>query len=114
MGAMDKEATFKVLDAFYEAGGRSIDTANNYQNEESETLVGDWLEARGVRDQMVIATKYTSGYKAYDLGATGGANYAGNHKKSMMLSLKDSLRKLKTDYVSKEAPPKLILILNML
>jgi hypothetical protein len=31
-----------------------------------------------------------------------------------MLSLKDSLRKLKTDYVSKEAPPKLILILNML
>jgi aryl-alcohol dehydrogenase-like predicted oxidoreductase len=62
MGAMDKEATFKVLDAFYEAGGRSIDTANNYQNEESETLVGDWLEARGVRDQMVIATKYTSGY----------------------------------------------------
>jgi aryl-alcohol dehydrogenase-like predicted oxidoreductase len=44
MGAMDKEATFKVLDAFYEAGGRSIDTANNYQNEESETLVGDWLE----------------------------------------------------------------------
>ncbi|GFZ46948.1 oxidoreductase with NAD+ or NADP+ as acceptor [Saitozyma sp. JCM 24511] len=99
MGAMDKEATFKVLDAFYEAGGRSIDTANNYQNEESETLVGDWLEARGVRDQMVIATKYTSGYKAYDLGATGGANYAGNHKKSMVLSLKDSLRKLKTDYI---------------
>jgi aryl-alcohol dehydrogenase-like predicted oxidoreductase len=33
MGAMDKEASFKLLDAYYEAGGNFIDTANNYQNE---------------------------------------------------------------------------------
>jgi aryl-alcohol dehydrogenase-like predicted oxidoreductase len=35
MGSMDKEASFKLLDAFYDAGGNFIDTANNYQNEVS-------------------------------------------------------------------------------
>ena len=79
---------------------RSLTAAETIlKNEQSEEMVGAWLEARGVRDQMVIATKYTSGYKAYALGATGGANHAGNHRKSMVVSLKDSLRKLKTDYV---------------
>ena len=56
-GAMDKEGSFKLLDAFYEAGGNFIDTANNYQDESSEEFIGEWMEARGVRDQMVIATK---------------------------------------------------------
>ncbi len=36
MGSMDKEASFKLLDAFVEAGGNLIDTANTYQNEQSE------------------------------------------------------------------------------
>ena len=57
MGAMDKESSFKLLDAFYEAGGNFIDTANNYQDETSEQFLGEWMEARGIRDQMVIATK---------------------------------------------------------
>ena len=57
MGAMDKESSFKLLDAFYEAGGNFIDTANNYQDETSEAFLGEWMESRGVRDQMVIATK---------------------------------------------------------
>lgn len=41
MGSMDKEASFKLLDAYYEAGGNFIDTANNYQNEESEKWIGE-------------------------------------------------------------------------
>ena len=57
MGPMDKESSFKLLDTFYEAGGNFIDTANNYQNGSSEEFLGEWMEARGVRDQMVIATK---------------------------------------------------------
>lgn len=57
MGAMDKAGSFKLLDAFYEAGGNFIDTANNYQDESSEEFLGEWMETRGIRDQMVIATK---------------------------------------------------------
>ena len=56
-GAMDKESSFKLLDAFYDAGGNFIDTANYYQDETSEQFIGEWMEQRGVRDQMVIATK---------------------------------------------------------
>lgn len=57
MGTMDKDASFKLLDAFYEAGGNFIDTACNYQDETSELFIGEWMEQRGIRDQMVIATK---------------------------------------------------------
>ena len=56
-GAMDKETSFKLLDAFYDAGGNFVDTANGYQDETSEVFIGEWMETRGVRDQMVIATK---------------------------------------------------------
>ena len=56
-GAMDKASSFTLLDAFYEAGGNFIDTANGYQDESSEEFLGEWMEARGLRDQMVIATK---------------------------------------------------------
>ena len=57
MGQMNKDSSFKLLDAFYDAGGNFIDTANNYQDETSEQFIGEWMETRGVRDQMVIATK---------------------------------------------------------
>jgi len=99
MGSMDKEQSFKLLDAYYEAGGRSIDTANNYQNDDSENWIGDWMKERGNRDEMVIATKFTSPYAAYRLGKTESGNFTGNHRKSLALSLRDSLKKLKTDYV---------------
>ena len=56
-GAMDKASSFELLDAFYEAGGNFIDTASNYQDETSEMFIGEWMEARGVREQMVVATK---------------------------------------------------------
>lgn len=54
MGSMDKEQSFKLLDAFYEAGGNFIDTANNYQDEESEAWIGEWMKERGNRDHMVM------------------------------------------------------------
>jgi len=63
LGSMTKEASFELLDAYYDMGGNYIDTANGYQMEESEEWIGQWLTKKGVRDDMVIATRYTSNYK---------------------------------------------------
>ena len=61
---LDRDRSFEILDAFYEAGGRMIDTAEGYSSwipgnkgGESETIIGEWLEARGVRRDMLIGTK---------------------------------------------------------
>ncbi|KAM0330082.1 hypothetical protein ACHAQA_004253 [Verticillium albo-atrum] len=99
MGSMDKEQSFKLLDAFHDAGGNFIDTANNYQNEESESFIGAWMKERDNRDLMFIATKFTTDYRSWELGKGKTVNYSGNHKKSLKLSVRDSLQKLQTDYV---------------
>jgi aryl-alcohol dehydrogenase-like predicted oxidoreductase len=52
MGSMDKEASFKLLDAFFEARGNFIDTSCNYQDEQSEASLGEWMAARKNRDQI--------------------------------------------------------------
>lgn len=97
---MTKDASFALLDAFVAAGGNFIDTANNYQNEESETWIGEWMRARGNRDQLVVATKYTGAYQGYEPGLKGKVvNCAGNSKRSLQMSVRDSLRKLQTDYI---------------
>ncbi|KAK8161080.1 NADP-dependent oxidoreductase domain-containing protein [Phyllosticta citrichinensis] len=98
MGKCDKKATYEILDYFFEQGGTFIDTANNYQSEESEKWIGDWMEERGIRDQIVLATKFTTNYRQ------GGpehikSNFQGNHNKSLRLSVEASLKKLKTDYI---------------
>lgn len=105
-GPMTKEKAFELLDAFYEAGGNAIDLANNYQNDESEIWVGEWIKKReaadpkaNFRDQLVITSKYTASYKSYALGKNAARTTAGNSKKSLHVSLKDSLTKLQTDYV---------------
>ena len=90
----------KILDSFYEEGGNFIDTANVYQLEQSEMAIGDWMEKHGVRDQMVIATKYTAGYRAYEREKEPiQSNFTGNSMKSMHVSVNASLKKLKTDYI---------------
>ncbi|KAI0333973.1 Aldo/keto reductase [Cubamyces sp. BRFM 1775] len=99
MGAMNKESSFKLLDAFYEAGGNFIDTANGYQDETSEQFIGEWMESRGVRDQMVIATKYTTNYKRGSADIKQKSSYVGNNMKSLQLSLEASLKKLRTTYI---------------
>lgn len=89
----------KLLDAFFALEGNFIDTSNVYNSEDSERLIGEWMEKRGNRDQMVIATKYTAGYKGHDGDIKLKSNYTGNSAKSLHLSVKDSLKKLKTDYI---------------
>jgi aryl-alcohol dehydrogenase-like predicted oxidoreductase len=60
---VDQRTSFAIMDRFAEAGGTFLDTANNYvfwdggTGDESEQTVGRWLAARGVRDEMVVATK---------------------------------------------------------
>ncbi|KAK7424183.1 hypothetical protein QQZ08_008789, partial [Neonectria magnoliae] len=61
---------------------------------------GKWMELRGVRDQMVIATKYSFSYRAYNREKELlQSNFIGNSAKSMYLSVRDSLKKLRTDYI---------------
>jgi aryl-alcohol dehydrogenase-like predicted oxidoreductase len=59
----DREASFSVLDAYFEAGGNFIDTSDTYTRPNmgiSETIIGEWMAARGNRDSLVIATKVGS------------------------------------------------------
>ncbi|KAI0716475.1 aryl-alcohol dehydrogenase [NADP+] [Earliella scabrosa] len=98
-GAMDKESSFKLLDAFYAAGGNFIDTANNYQDETSEAFLGEWMESRGVREHMIIATKYSTNYKRGRTDIKQQTCYTGNNMKSLHNSVEDSLKKLRTDHI---------------
>ncbi|MCJ1302278.1 hypothetical protein MMC08_005081 [Hypocenomyce scalaris] len=90
-----------MLDFFHSQGGNFIDTANEYQDEQTETWLGDWMASRpGMRDQMVIATKYSLGFTQYKgHGEIIHSNNWGNSAKSLRLSLNASLHKLQTDYV---------------
>ncbi|KAI0739043.1 aryl-alcohol dehydrogenase [NADP+] [Daedaleopsis nitida] len=99
LGAMDKASSFALLDAFYAAGGNFIDTANDYQDGSSEEFIGEWMAARGVRDQMVIATKYTTNFKRGEKDVKQQTSFTGNNVKSLHLSVEASLKKLKTDYI---------------
>ncbi|EIW56680.1 aryl-alcohol dehydrogenase [Trametes versicolor FP-101664 SS1] len=99
MGESSKESCFKLLDAFYDAGGNFIDTANNYQDETSEEFLGEWMETRGIRDQIVIATKYSSDYKRGRDDIKQHSAYVGNNMKSLHISVEQSLKKLRTSYI---------------
>jgi len=100
MGECGKEDSFAVLDAFFDLGGNFIDTANAYQCEESEEWIGEWMEKKGNRDQMVIATKYTTGYRGHARDAEPlQSNFVGNSFKSMHISVNRSLKKMRTDYI---------------
>lgn len=102
MGACDQNTVNQILDFYHAQGGNFIDTANNYQDEESETWVGEWMKSRGVRDQMVIATKYTTNYQSRASGIYNDdilINFQGNGTKSLHTSVNRSLQKLQTDYI---------------
>ncbi|KAJ7476894.1 arylalcohol dehydrogenase [Mycena galericulata] len=99
MGEMNKESSFKLLDAYFDNGGNFIDTANNYQDETSELFIGEWAEKRGIRDQLVIATKYTTNFKDRNPAIEKKVTYFGNNVKSMHVSVEASLKKLRTTYI---------------
>ncbi|KLO09036.1 aryl-alcohol dehydrogenase [NADP+] [Schizopora paradoxa] len=98
-GDMNKESSFKLLDAYFDAGGNFIDTANVYQDGTSEMYIGEWAEKRGIRDQLVIASKYSTCHKVTDETIAVKANFGGNNVKSLYHSVEDSLKKLRTTYI---------------
>jgi len=99
MGECDKPTAFSILDTFVGLGGNFIDTANGYQKEDSEIWLGEWMAARANRDQLVLATKFTTAWKAYQGDAIIQSNFGGNNAKSLRVSVDDSLRKLQTSYI---------------
>ncbi|KAI0700083.1 aryl-alcohol dehydrogenase [Cytidiella melzeri] len=98
-GAMDKQSSYKLLDAYFEAGGNFIDTASNYQDGSSEIIIGEWIEERKLRDQIVLATKYTNSTERGNSAIKQQTNYLGNNVKNMRISLEKSLKQLRTDYI---------------
>ena len=86
-----KDESRKVYDAFRDAGGNFIDTANFYTNGTSESFLGEFMKDH--RQGVVLATKYTNANPGMD------PNAAGNHRKNMMQALEASLKRLKTDYI---------------
>ncbi|KAF7541864.1 hypothetical protein G7054_g212 [Neopestalotiopsis clavispora] len=97
-GSITKKSAFDVLDTFYTNGGNFIDTANGYQNGQSEEWLGEWMTARGNRDQLIVATKYSGSYRRAHSDEIQ-SNFVGNGSKSMRLSVEASLRKLQTTYI---------------
>lgn len=86
-----KEESKKVFDAYVEAGGNFIDTANIYTGGTSEEFCGDFIS--GNRDHFVLATKYTNH------APSENPNAAGNNRKNMIQSVEASLKRMKTDYI---------------
>lgn len=97
----ENEDAFALLDTFHGLGGNFIDTSNDYNVGQSEKLIGEWAEKRGVRDQMVIATKFSSGFMRYrrDEVPLHQSNFTGNSAKSLHVSVRQSLKNLRTDYI---------------
>lgn len=97
----DADTAFRLLDAYYDAGGRFLDTANNYafwetggRGGESETLLGQWMRKRGNRHEVILATKVG----ARPAIAGGGFESAeGLSARAIEQAVEESLRRLDTD-----------------
>ncbi|MDQ8028950.1 MAG: aldo/keto reductase [Brevundimonas sp.] len=88
----DEDGSRAIFDAYVEAGGNFIDTADVYSGGESERLVGRFVADRGLRDRIVIATK--SGFGTGDHPHSGG-----NGAKHVHDALNGSLKRLGTDHI---------------
>ncbi|KAL8871231.1 MAG: hypothetical protein Q9174_002899 [Haloplaca sp. 1 TL-2023] len=105
MGECSKNTAFEMLDYFYDQGGNFIDTASNYQAEESEQWLGEWMDARGTRDEMVIATKYCGNWQMHDKGKHRiQSNFGAAATKNLHVCVEASLRKLRTSYIDLVSP----------
>jgi aryl-alcohol dehydrogenase-like predicted oxidoreductase len=93
----DAAQSAAVLDAFVEAGGNFVDSADVYSRwvpgnsgGESELILGQWMKDRGNRQEIVVATK---------LGSPMGEGKQGLSRNHMVQAVEDSLKRLQTDYI---------------
>lgn len=93
---LDEQKSFEILDAFVGGGFNFIDTADTYpwwingKGGLSETIIGNWLKARGSRKDLIIATKVGSETKEHGFDIS---------KKHILKSVDESLQRLQTDYI---------------
>jgi aryl-alcohol dehydrogenase-like predicted oxidoreductase len=94
---IDEEISFKVLDAFENAGFNFIDTADVYSRwapgntgGESETIIGKWMKKKNNREKIIVATK---------VGSDMGLGHKDLTKKYILKAVEDSLLRLETDYI---------------
>lgn len=86
---LNESESFALLDQVYELGGNTLDTAHVYVGGKSERIIGNWLQARNLREKMVIITK-------------GGAHSEDRRRMTpfdVTADLFDSLARLKTDHI---------------
>jgi aryl-alcohol dehydrogenase-like predicted oxidoreductase len=93
---LDEQQSFEILDAFTDAGFNFIDTADTYPwwingvGGLSETIIGNWMKAKGNRKNVVIATKTGSENREHPNIIT---------KAHILKSVDESLQRLQTDYI---------------
>lgn len=94
---LDEKQSFEILDAYVEAGFDFIDTADMYSywvdggpGGQSEAIIGKWINARGNRDNVIIATK---------VGGPTGVNEVDISRKHITETVEKSLKRLQTDYI---------------
>ena len=99
----DAQTSRAIFDAYRNAGGNFIDTADVYSGGESETLIGQFIRDTGSRDDVVLATKFgfnTSGSRlAAARGGGGNPNAGGAGAKNIHRALDASLKRLRTDFI---------------
>ena len=92
-GVADETVSRNLFDAFLEAGGNFIDTANDYTGGKSEAHLGKFISSSMERDRLVIGTKYSANMRPED------PNGGGNSRKSMVHSVEASLKRLRSEYI---------------
>ena len=89
----DETVSRSIFDRYVDAGGNFVDTADGYQAGQSEQMCGKFINDRKLRDQIVLATKFTFN------GSPGNPNSGGNGRKNIYRAIDASLRRLATDFV---------------
>ncbi len=88
-----EDTSRKIFQTYLEQGGNFIDTADGYTNGKSEELIGKFIKESKIRDNVVLATKFTFNAQK------GNPNAGGNGRKNIYRALEGSLRRLETDYI---------------
>ena len=89
----DEDTARQLFNTYIDAGGNFIDTADLYTNGTSEFWIGKFVAERGLRDRVVITTKFS--YNA----EPGNPNAGGNGRKNILRAVEGSLKRLATDYI---------------
>src|ERR1700761_8550804 len=90
----DNATSAELITSYLEAGGNLIDTANGYSEGASESIIGDYVARHpGLRDRVVLSTKFARGM------VPGDPNSGGAGRKAGLGQVEASLKRLRTDYI---------------